>query len=257
MIRGVRTGGIALVAAAAVAAASSSTRTEAEETQVEPFVTGGIEGQVNVDGLARYEGAPPRGTPIDMSSDTYCTQIYGASPVLNRDLEVGAQGGVQGVVVYVRENVPARAEAAPSEPVVLDQQGCFYRPGVLALRTNQPLVVRNSDDTFHNVHVRPRANREFNLAQPFKGLESRRAFAAPEVGIEVSCDVHEWMHGAIAVFDHPFFAVTGADGRFAINGLPPGQYSLEAWHWRLGSQTMRVTVTAGASAGATFTFRGS
>lgn len=257
MIRGARAGVIAVVAAAAVVAASSSTRTEAEETRVESFVPGGVEGQVNVDGLARYEGASPNGTPIDMSSDTYCAQIYGANPVLSRDIEVGAQGGVQGVVVYVRENVPAAAGAAPSEPIVLDQQGCFYRPGVIALRTNQPLIVRNSDDTFHNVHVRARASREFNLAQPFKGLESRRAFAAPEVGIEVSCDVHDWMHGAIAVFDHPFFAVTGADGRFAINGLPPGEYTLRAWHARLGSQTARVTVTAGTPAAATFTFRGS
>jgi hypothetical protein len=122
------------------------------------------------------------------------------------------------------------------------------------MAAGQTLVVRNSDATLHNVHVKGGRNRGFNIGQPVRGLESKRTFAQPEVGIEVACDIHGWMNGAIAVFDHPFFAVTSLDGSFSIPNLPPGEYVLEAWHQTLGTQSQRVTVTANAPATVTFTF---
>lgn len=207
-----------------------------------------------VTGTVRFEGAAPAPVRLDMSSDPYCAQASAATPAVVRSVEVGPQGGLGGVVVHVRGRV-AGSRAAPGEPVVLDQQACMYRPTVIALGVNQPLLIRNSDGTLHNVHVRAKANRSFNLGQPMKGLESRRAFPTPEVGITVSCDVHGWMSGAIAVFDHAYFAVTGADGRFSIDGLPPGDYELEAWHPTLGTQTASVRVTAGSDATPVIVFR--
>jgi hypothetical protein len=208
----------------------------------------------SVAGVVRFEGAPPPATALDMSSDPYCVQQNAASPALSRAVDVGPQSGLKHVVVFVSSRV-AGSPAMPSEPVVLDQQNCTYRPPVIAVAVNQPLQVRNSDGTLHNVHVRAKENRSFNIGQPIRGLVSRRTFTSPEVGIDVSCDVHGWMHGAIAVFDHPYFAVTGADGRFAIDGLPPGEYQLEAWHPTLGTQSATVRVADGSTATPTFTFR--
>ncbi len=116
--------------------------------------------------------------------------------------------------------------------------------------------MRNSDETLHNVHVRATNNREFNIGQPIRGIESRRTFENAEVGISVTCDVHGWMSGVIAVFDHDWFAVSGENGGFSIDGVPAGSYVIDAWHETLGVQSQRVTVGAGGDATVTFRFGG-
>jgi plastocyanin len=153
------------------------------------------------------------------------------------------------------KDAPASSGGAAAEPALLDQQGCIYAPHVVALRVGQPLRIRNSDPTLHNVHVRSERNREFNLGQPIRGLESRRTFTSGEVGIDVSCDVHGWMSGVIAVFDHPYFAVSGEDGGFVLAGVPAGTYTVEAWHETLGVTSQQVTVTATGEAQVTLEFR--
>ena len=121
----------------------------------------------------------------------------------------------------------------------------MYRPRLVVLRTGQPLLVRNSDATLHNVHVYATNNRGFNIGQPFQGIESQGNFQAPEVGIQVKCDVHGWMSGSIAVFDHGFFGLTDDNGNFSVEDLPPGDYVFEAWHPVLGTKTQSVTITGG------------
>ncbi len=220
-----------------------------------PEATGTITGRVALTGAARFQGTPPAGEPIDFSGDDFCAGAHRNARVLKRTVVTGPDGGLRDVVISIRD-APAARGAPPAQPVVLDQQGCLYTPHVVALRARQPLLVRNSDETLHNVHVRATNNREFNIGQPIRGIESRRTFENAEVGISVTCDVHGWMSGVIAVFDHDWFAVSGENGGFSIDGVPAGSYVIDAWHETLGVQSQRVTVGAGGDATVTFRFGG-
>jgi hypothetical protein len=219
----------------------------------EAGLSGSITGFVGVAGSASVSGAVAAPRPIDMSGDAYCQRVNSA-PVLDQAVVADAQGRLADVVIYVKEGAAGSGGSAPQDSVVLDQQNCMYTPRTVALLANQALVIRNSDQTLHNVHVRPSRNREFNLGQPLRGTRSRRTFSLPEVGIAVACDIHGWMHASIAVFDHPYFAVTNADGSFSIADLPAGDYVIEAWHATLGTQQQRVTVASGAPAQVSFVF---
>ncbi|MDX1577993.1 MAG: hypothetical protein R3266_05890, partial [Gemmatimonadota bacterium] len=150
-----------------------------------------IRGRVTLaQGRVTFAGSPPAGETLDMSADPYCREQH-EQPVVERPVRVDESGGLADVLVHVR-NAPANGGAA-AEPEVLDQVGCLYTPGVVALRTGQTLTIRNSDETLHNVRVTPEINRGFNLGQPLKGIESRRSFSEREVGIPVRCDIHGWM----------------------------------------------------------------
>jgi hypothetical protein len=144
----------------------------------------------------------------------------------------------------------------PPAPAVLDQKGCFYTPRVLGVRVGQPIALSNSDPTFHNVHALPRTNREFNTGLSPGIAPTRRTFTAPEVMVRFKCDVHGWMAAHVGVLPHPFFAVTGADGAFALQGLPPGTYTIEAWHERFGAKTDQVAVADRQAQTASFAFTG-
>jgi hypothetical protein len=211
-------------------------------------------GSVTLEGTVLFTGQPPVGQPVDMDSDPYCSERSLMKPVLSEPVELGPNGVLKNVLVYVREGLDGSAYPPPEEPAVLDQEGCMYQPRVLALQVRQTLVIRNSDNTLHNVSVSPRANRGFNLGQPLKGIEAKRTFRRPELGIEVGCDVHNWMHAHLAVFDHPFFAVTGADGAFTIQGLPIGEYAIEAWHPTLGTLSQKLVVERQGLVDLSFTF---
>lgn len=204
-------------------------------------------------GRVTFAGTPPKGEPIDMSADSYCLDQHD-EPVIDRPVRVGAEGGVADVLVHVR-NAPAGIESADT-PAVLDQRGCLYTPAALAVRAGETFVIRNSDETLHNVHVTPRANRGFNIGQPLEGIESRRSFEEPEIGIPVRCDIHGWMHSTIHVLDHGFFAVTGPEGTFSLPDLPPGEYEIEAWHGTLGTASRTVRVAAGQPVEIAFEFGG-
>jgi plastocyanin len=208
----------------------------------------------NVTGKVSFEGTPPKAEPIKLSSDPYCQT---ASPGLTTDTEiVGAGGAVQNVFVYVKDGLGNRTFPAPSDPVVIDQKGCHYSPHVLGIQIGQPLQIVNSDNTLHNVHALPKANSEFNAGQPLAGVKTTHVFSTKEVMIPFKCDVHGWMHAWVGVLDHPFYSVTGADGTFSLKGLPPGTYTIEAWHEKLGTQTQAVTIGAKENKDVAFTFKG-
>jgi plastocyanin len=217
--------------------------------QPEPAAAGTVRGTIRFAGGA----APPE--PVDMSSDAVCAAAHGGGTVRVSKVKVTNGGELADAIVYVKD-APRTPGGAEAEPVLLDQRGCIYEPHVVALRVGQPLRIRNSDPTLHNVHVRAEHNREFNIGQPIQGLEVRRTFTEAEVGIDVSCDVHGWMSGVIAVFDHPYFAVSGADGGFALEGLPAGTYTVEVWHETLGVTSRQVTVPATGDVQLTLEFGG-
>ena len=208
-----------------------------------------------VAGKITLEGALPANQPIRMNADPACVAANkGQTPT--QETFVGEGGSLGNVFVYVT-NVTGTFPA-PTTPVVLDQKGCRYVPHVFGVQVGQPIEIVNSDATLHNIHATPKVNSEFNTAQPIQGMKTTHTFTAkePDVVVPFKCDVHGWMNASVGVLEHPYFAVTKADGTFSIPNLPPGTYTLAAWHERLGKQELSVTVAAKESkADANFTFK--
>lgn len=203
-------------------------------------------------GKVIFEGTAPTPQIIRMDADPRCA-LQHKEGTASEEVIVNPNSTLKNVFVYVKEGVQSKPEA-PKAPVIFDQKGCRYDPRVFGIRVNQPLEILNSDDTLHNVHALPKNNKEFNLGMPIKGMKLTRIFTVPEVMIKIKCDVHPWMAAYVGVLDHPYFAVTGADGTFTIKDLPPGNYTLEAWHEKYGTQT--ATVTVPDTKEVSFTFKG-
>jgi plastocyanin len=168
-----------------------------------------------------------------------------------------SDGKLQNVFVYVKSGLPQASFEAPSTEVTLDQKGCKFLPRVVGVQTGQVLSITNSDPTNHNVHPIPKLNKEWNESQLAGQGPIKRKFARQEALIPVKCNQHAWMTAFIGVMGHPFFAVSDAGGAFAIKGLPPGEYELEAWHEKFGAKTLKVKVDPKAEAKADFTFEAS
>ena len=204
-------------------------------------------------GVVRFEGMPPKPKLISMSADPSCAK-QNPSPVFAQEVVTDSKGDLQNVVVFVAEGLGDRTFEVPTQPVVVEQKGCMYVPHVLAVRANQPLHMVNDDPTSHNVHPTPANNREWNKAEP-PGSSVDEAFAREEIAIPVKCNVHPWMHSYIAVFKHPYFAVTSKDGSFDLSSLPPGTYTIKAWHETLGTSTQTITLGANETKEISFVFK--
>ncbi len=213
---------------------------------VDPAVAATIRGVVTFDGEA------PVMSEIDMSEEPVCAEKYAPGPPMTEQVVV-ADGLLANVFVYVKEGLQGEWPA-PADVVELDQDGCRYRPHVVGVQAGQTLLIRNSDAVLHNINTQPTANRGFNISQPQVGMESRREFSRAEVMIPVKCDVHGWMSAYVGVVDHPYFAVSGGDGAFTIGSLPPGTYTVEAWHEAYGAVTQEVTVGEAGTADVSFAF---
>ena len=210
-------------------------------------------GSASVQGTVRFDGTAPSPEAVQMAADPVCQQQH-TSPVYSEEVVVNEPGTLKHVFVYVKEGITG-SFPTPTTPVVLDQRGCWYTPHVFGIQVNQPLEIVNSDPTLHNVNAKPGQNRPFNIAQPVKGMKSTKTFTAPEVMVKCACNVHPWMATYIGVLEHPFFGVTGDDGRVTIAGLPAGQYTLEAWHEKYGTRTQTVSVGDGEATSVDFTFQ--
>jgi len=204
-------------------------------------------------GEVKFEGPAPKLSRIDMSADPLCAKAH-ATPVTTEDIVVGANGGLANVVVYVSDGLASHTFQPPPEPAVFEQKGCQYKPHVLAMQANQKLSVVNSDETTHNIHPNPTNNREWNMTQPH-GVPLEQTFAREEIAIPVKCNVHPWMRGYIAVFKHPYFAVTDKNGSFELKDLPAGTYTITVWQEKLGTQIQKVTVGAGEAKTLDFAFK--
>jgi hypothetical protein len=204
-------------------------------------------------GTAKFEGSALKPARIDMSSDPNCAKEH-PTPATTEDLVIGPSGGLENVVVYVSDGLGDQTFEPPQQPAVIEQKGCQYKPHVLALQTNQKLDVVNDDATTHNIHPMPNNNREWNKTQPH-GMPVEETFPREEIAIPVKCNVHPWMRGYIAVFKHPYFAVTDKDGNFDLKGLPPGTYTIKAWQEKLGTQSQKITVGANETKTLEFVFK--
>ncbi len=208
-----------------------------------------------VTGKIMFDGAKPTLAPLQMGADPVCMKAH-TTAVPEQTVKLNADGTLKDVFVYIKEGADKWSYTTPTEAVVLDQHGCLYTPHIVAVMTNQPIKIKNSDPTLHNIHPMPKNNPEFNLGQPTLGMETTKSFPNPEQLIPVKCDVHRWMQSYIAVMSHPFFSVTGDDGSYTIK-LPPGTYTIEAWHEKYGAQTQQITVADNESKDVAFTFKAS
>ncbi len=208
----------------------------------------------NVTGKINFTGTAPALQPIDMGADPTCASS--GEKLNSEDVVANPNGTLANVFVYVKEGLEGKTFPAPSTPVLMDQKGCHYIPHVQGLQVGQTLQIVNSDSTLHNVHGMPKETKEFNLGMPIQGMKLDRKFDKPEVMVKFKCDVHPWMHAYLGILPHPFFAVSGTEGRYEIKDLPAGSYTLEAWHEKYGVQSVKVTVEEAGAQNADLTFAG-
>ena len=208
---------------------------------------------VNVTGTVTYEGEIPKFKEIQMDADPICLS-HNKEKVFPQSLVLGENKTLGNVFVRLTRNVPKVNYPPPDEPVVINQEGCMYHPHVLGIMVGQTLKILNPDGTLHNVHVLSKVNPEFNLAMPKFRIETSKVFDKPEFMFPIKCDVHPWMGAWVTVMDHPYFNVTGVDGRFTIKDVPAGTYDIEAWHEKLGTRSATINVTGGGDNKIDFTF---
>jgi plastocyanin len=198
-----------------------------------------------VTGTVIFDGKVPTLRPLAMEAEPVCHKMHAGKPVPNEMLVLGSGNSMGNIMVWVSKGLPAgKTWPAPKTPVTLDQRGCVYVPHVMGIMVGQQYRILNSDGVLHNVHALPKINPGFNRAMPPTVKEANATFAKPEPIFQIKCDVHPWMSAFVGVFTHPFFSVTGKDGKFTISGLDAGTYEITAWHEKLGTQTASVTVGA-------------
>lgn len=218
------------------APAESTPTAPAASATVDPATAGTIKGVV------RFSGNAPKMTPISFAADAVCAAAH-AWPVMFDTVIVNENGTLANVFVYVKSGLEKYKFEIPKQPVTLDQKGCLYTPHVQGIMCGQDLEVVNSDNTLHNVNAVPNNNAPFNKGQPVQGMKFRHKFYNADVMVKFKCDVHPWMSAHLGVLPHPCFGVTGKDGAFSLQSLPPGTYVIEAWHEKYG--TIQQTVTVG------------
>jgi plastocyanin len=197
-------------------------------------------------GIVTFKGTPPAEKEISPLMDNAdCAASYKTTPTTHFYV-VGPKGEFADVVVSLK-GVTGKSTGASAPSVVIDQKGCLYTPTIVAIQTGQKLVVKNSDNCVHNVHDKPTAdgNQESNNVQMPGGADLTYTFAKPEPFLKFQCDVHPWMFAWVTVFDSPYFCVSDKDGKFVIKNVPPGKYTIEAAHRKLGAQTQEVEVKDG------------
>lgn len=231
---------------------------DGEEEAAVPYKAPATLGSIT--GTVTLSGAVPASPTIDMSADPTCNS---KNPNAVAETVVAtADGKLRYAFVYIKDGqvtggnrISGYSFPVPGDAVKLDQQGCQYTPHVLGIQANQKFQVLNSDPTAHNINVQPKGgNPAWNVSQPPSAAPIEKTFARPETLIPLKCNQHPWMKAYVGVLKHPFFFVSNADGTFTINNVPPGKYTVVAWHERFGEMTKEVTVTDSGAVTADFAF---
>jgi plastocyanin len=197
-------------------------------------------------GKVTLKGTPPAEKEITpLKEDATCGKLVTSTPKTQHYV-VGANGELANTIIIVKGVPDAKSTGASAAPAVLDQKACLYHPHIMAVQTGQKITVKNSDPVLHNVHSTPTVagNAEKNLAQLAGAADLTFTFEKPESFLRFKCDVHPWMFAYVTVVDHPYFAVSAADGTYKISGLPAGKYTVEAQHRKGGTVTQEVVITA-------------
>jgi plastocyanin len=196
----------------------------------------------DITGVITLKGTPPAEKELSpIKDDPNCSLSYPGALPTTKFYVVSVGGDLADVIVSLK-GISGKSTGASAAPLVLDQKGCLYYPQILALQTGQKIIVRNSDNCVHNVHTSPKENDPQNMVQMPGGADLNLTFDKPEPFLKFQCDVHPWMFAWVSVFDHPYFAISDKDGKFTIKNVPPGKYTLEAAHRKLGAQTAEIEV---------------
>jgi plastocyanin len=220
--------------------------------KADPSTAGTISGRIV------FSGKPRPSSRVNMDNDPQCVKLHD-QPVTDEEIatfRVGSEVRLANVFVYIKSGLEGKVFEPPAEPVVIAQRGCWFGPRVQGIMVGQTLQVVNSDPLTHNIHPLARVNREWNQSQSPGDPPLTRRFAQPEVMIRIKCNIHNWMLAWIGAVPHPYHMVTGQEGLFSLEGVPPGEYILEAWHERLGRQEQPVRISAGGRMEMLFNFKG-
>jgi plastocyanin len=220
-----------------------------QPTPLDLATTGTITGQV------RFEGTPPPMKEIRFGSFAECAAQH-PGPVDSGDALVH-DGLVQNAFVYIADGLGNRVFAIPETAVEIDQRGCLYVPHVAGAQVGQLITFANGDPAIHNVHGTAAGAPGWNFVLSRRGAERQLRLMQPDVAVSLRCDLHPWMHGWLGVVDHPYFAVTGPDGAFRLANVPPGTYTVTAWHEKFGTRSQQVTVAERGEASVNLAFSAS
>jgi hypothetical protein len=206
----------------------------------------------SVSGKVSLSGNPPKSKPLDLSKEPACAKIHVSDPLFPENVVTGPGNSLRNVVVYISAGNAGNAPP-PANPALYDQQGCHYTTHILAFRVGQEVKISNNDPFSHNIHPLARINREWNKIQP-PGTPPFSYSYEHEEFIPIKCNIHPWMQWYFVVLRTSHFAVTGDDGRFALPDLPPGHYTVTAWHETYGTQSRDITIGGGETQTLDFVF---
>ena len=226
----------------------------AEEEKIDPSIsqTEMTPETTTIIGTVKFEGEAPFRRAINFGANLDRKHLHDGK-VHYEDVVINQNDTLKNTLVYVRGK-PKGDYKASSKPVVVDQKGCIFIPRVAAVMVGQPMEFLNSDPSLHNIRTESKKQTPFNISQPNKSTKYTHQFEAAEIGIPLRCDVHHWMVASAHVLSHPFFAITGEEGTFKIQGLEPRTYNIEAWHSKLGKHTQKITLEAGETETVDFVF---
>jgi len=242
MVPHLRRSGFLLTATLLVTIGFESTGQDLSSTK-KPFVRMGQESTLS--GTVTFTGKSPKPVKIDMSADPSC---YEYDPDPKTEWFVVNNEKLANVLVYVTSNtLDNYSFEPPTSAVELQHKACRYEPHVLGIQARQPLMIMSGDSTHHNTHPNPQNNPEWNQTQPPGAPPIVKTFQRAEVLIPFKDNQHPWEKAYVSVFNHPFFAVSDAEGNYKIAGLPPGTYKITVWHEKLGEKTAEIILVPGES----------
>jgi plastocyanin len=210
-----------------------------------PVTNGG-----SISGVVKFKGTAPAPEQLEITKDK---EVCAVTPKLSKDLVVGSDGGVEYAIVSIVDI--QKGKPFEDDKAVLDQKGCEYLPHVVQLPAGGTLEIKNDDGILHNIHTYSEANPPVNRAQPKFKKTIKETFKEPEL-VKLTCDVHGWMKGWLAVEAHPYYAVTDEKGAFKLTDVPAGDYELRVWQEKLGETMQKVSVQPGAETTVTFELAG-
>jgi plastocyanin len=206
-------------------------------------------------GKVTFTGVKPAKKLIAMDADANCQKANEGRKVYDDPVVTGNDGSLSNAFVYIKAGLEGKNFESTKEPINIVQHGCMFDPRVIAVRAGQPVNVKNPDPVSHNFHAMPTNNRDWDQQQSPGAPDMEHRFPRPEIMIPVKCNVHSWMRAYIGVMPHPYFAITGADGAFELKDVPPGDYTVAAWHEKLGEVESPVHLNSSGKEGVNFTFK--